>query len=131
VFPNETFTLDESKVNSAVRAKALLDECPWESVLCKPCFDPSIPVKEVSTQTIFKEKKWYASFAKMNDETVEMLWNLLKLPFSVNTAQLEHAFISNLEKPIVTAGFHANPMTNSVAIQVMRMCAYSPSSSSL
>lgn len=104
-------------MNSKVRAKALADQCPWESSICKPCFDPTRMVQEVDTATIFREYGWYASFAKISDSTVEMLWNLMLFPFDVSTAMLEHAFISNLKEPMVTAGIHANPTTSSMAVQ--------------
>lgn len=102
-----------------MRAKALLEDCPWTSSLCKPCFDPSRAVQEVDTSTIFKEHGWYASFAKISDEAVSMLWDLVRLPFDVSTTVLEHAFISNLKDPMVTAGIHANPSTSSMAVQVL------------
>ena len=75
-------------------------------------------VTTVDTTTVFSEPGWYASFAKISDDAVEKLWNLLKLPFNVEIAELEHAFISNLKSPMITAAIHANPMTSSMAIQV-------------
>jgi hypothetical protein len=118
LYPNETFTYETEKLDSTVRAKALRDVCRWESSLCRPCFDTDKPVQLISTSKIFNEKGWYASFAKISDSAVEGLWNLMKLPFDVSTTQLEHAFISSLAKPMITAGLHANPMTSSMAIQV-------------
>jgi hypothetical protein len=115
---NETFDFDYSKANSKVRAKALLDECPWQSSLCKPCFDPTRAVQEVDTATIFREHGWYASFAKISDDAVQQLWDMMLFPFDVTTTVLEHAFISNLKNPMVTAGLHANPSTSSMAVQV-------------
>lgn len=115
--PNETFQFDHGTLNSKVRAKALADNCPWESAICKPCFDPNRMVQEVDTSTIFNEPGWYASFAKISDTTVGMLWDLMRFPFDVGTTVLEHAFISNLKAPMVTAGIHANPSTSSMAVQ--------------
>ena len=86
--------------------------------MCKPCFDPSRAVQEVDTSTIFRENGYYASFAKISDDAVEILWNMMKFPFDVATTVLEHAFISNLKEPMVTAGIHANPSTSSMAVQV-------------
>jgi len=61
-----------------------------------------------------------ASFANFtNKDTVSNLWNLLKVPFSPRgkAVSFEQAFISNLKQPRITAPFHANPLTDSVAIQ--------------
>ncbi len=114
----EEFVIDKDKIKSEVRAKSLADKCKWNSVLCTPCFNTSASVTAVSTTQIFNEPGWYASFAKISDEAVAELWNLMNLPFKVETAELEHAFISNLETNMITASIHANPMTSSMAIQV-------------
>jgi hypothetical protein len=118
VKPDENFVFDYDKTESLVRAKAIKEQCPWKSALCTPCFDPQKKVTEVSTRQIFHEQGWYASFAKISDSAVAAIWDTMNLPFSVNVAQLEHAFISNLKDAMVTAGIHANPMTSSMAIQV-------------
>ena len=75
-------------------------------------------VTPVDTTTVFTEPGWYASFAKIADSAVEKMWNTMNFPFSVEVAELEHAFISNLKEPMITAAIHANPMTSSMAIQV-------------
>jgi len=113
----EEFIVDKDKIKSEVRAKSLADTCKWNSVLCLPCFNSSLAVTSVSTTQIFNEPGWYASFAKISDQAVTELWNLLRLPFNVEVAELEHAFISNLEHNMITAAIHANPMTSSMAIQ--------------
>ncbi len=101
-----------------MRAKALKAGCNRNSVICRPCFDPAKKVQVVSTSDVFKEGSGlYASFAKISEKAVTDMWNMMKLPFQVTTTQLEHAFISNLKEPMITAGIHANPMTSSMAIQ--------------
>jgi len=117
VNPKEKFNFDFHQLNSKVRAKAFLDKCKWESTLCSPCFDSKKMVTEVSTETIFNESGYYASFAKVSDEAVKYLWDSMNLPFTANVAQLEHAFIANLKTDTITAGIHANPMTYSMGIQ--------------
>ena len=92
--------------------------------MCRPCFDSTRMVQEVDTKTIFAEHGWYASFAKISDTAVALLWDMMKFPFDVSTTVLEHAFISNLKEPMVTAGIHANPSTSSMAVQVFCNIAY-------
>ncbi|CAE7695322.1 unnamed protein product, partial [Symbiodinium microadriaticum] len=115
--PGETFEFDHMNINSTVRAKSLADTCNHQSMICKPCFNESKMVTSIDTTTVFTEPGWYASFAKIADSAVENMWNTMNLPFSVETTELEHAFISNLKEPMITAAVHANPMTSSMAIQ--------------
>jgi len=63
---------------------------------------------------IFKQSGWYASFAKIDNKLVGDLWDLLGLPFSVEDTNIEHAFISNLKKSMITAQLHANPVFSSL-----------------
>lgn len=113
----EKFHFDHRNIKSTVRSKSLKENCPWESTLCTPCFDDKKKVTNINAQQIFDEPGWYASFAKISDDVVTQLWDLLRLPFNVQDTEIEHAFISNLAAPMITAAIHANPMTSSMAVQ--------------
>ena len=65
-------------------------------------------------------KGYHASFANLtNRDAIKNIWNSLNLPFSVDSTRFEHAFISNLEKDTITAAIHANPMTDSMGLQLV------------
>lgn len=119
----EKFKLDivDTFGTSKVRAKSLLKECKWESSICSPCFDWEKKVTEIPTTQIFSEPGWYASFAKIDNSIVGKLWTMLGLPFKVEDTVIEHAFISNLRTPMVTAQMHANPLTSRYFTTSMRI----------
>ena len=63
---------------------------------------------------------YHVSFANLtNRDTIKKMWDLMKLPFQLEQTVFEHAFISNLISDQITAGFHANPITDSMAVQLV------------
>lgn len=132
VDPRETFEFDSSIINSSVVARKLdptcqnirLNNCSRKSVISSNClFELSLSTGEeevIDASSILSNKKsgYQAQFAKLhNRETVQRIWNSLKLPFSVKDTTFEHAFISNLKKNEMTAVIHGNPVTDSMAVQ--------------
>lgn len=109
---------DHMTMGSKVRAKRISETCRWTSTICSPCFNSSQSVTQIDTDQIFTEPGWYASFAKLSREAVVKLWDALQLPFGVENTEIEHAFIANLDKHMITAAIHANPLTSSMAATV-------------
>jgi hypothetical protein len=72
----------------------------------------------MDSSRLFSESGWYASFAKISQESVRQLWNIMQIPFQVSDSEVEHAFVSNLRHNMITASLHANPLSSSMAIQV-------------
>lgn len=132
----ETLEVDAKKIfgDSKVRVKKASDICAWESTLCRPCFvyGDDVGVREVNVSQIFTESGFYASFAKIDVEIVDQLWKEMKIPFSIavsrstrflfilffdifhytKTTNIEHAFIGNFDKDMLTASIHANPVSS-------------------
>jgi hypothetical protein len=110
----ETFSIDYTQIESEVRAKRLMDNCKYESVLCLPCTAPK-ETHNVNISKIMSDQGYYASFSSIG--AAKQLWDLIGFPFSIDVAEIEHAFVSNLKEDRITAQFHANVMTSSMAIQ--------------
>lgn len=73
-----------------------------------------IPVPKILSP---EGRGWHASFATMESHgVVRKLWDSMKFPFSVDSTNFEHAFISHLPQDGITAAFHANPATDSMAV---------------
>lgn len=65
-------------------------------------------------------KGYRAAFANLtNKETIKLVWETLNVPFSLASSRFEHSFISNLEFDAITAPFHANGLTDSMAYQLL------------
>jgi hypothetical protein len=128
---NDKYEFDAQKMLDSKVVVRKLDydcnntECSSKSVLKLNCvFDlKAMNGKESLVEAPFllttEGKGYTASFANFtNKDTIQNLWDFLKLPFSPKGAKsFEHAFISNLKEPMITATFHANPITDSMAIQ--------------
>lgn len=130
----ETFEFDNDLLRSPTSARKLdyectgarQSECVRESVLVPNCiFELNATVgTEVmieANQMLTPEGKGYhVSFANLtNRESIQKMWDLLHLPFSLDQTNFEHAFISNLVSDQMTASFHANPITDSMGVQLV------------
>ncbi len=130
----EEFKFDDNILRSSVAARKLDYDCPGmletecshESVLTANCiFELNSTVgKEVmidAHQMLTDDGKgFHVSFANLtNRDSIQKMWNLLNLPFSLDQTNFEHAFISNLVSDQMTAAFHANPITDSMAVQLV------------
>ena len=131
VRPGTTFTWDKDLLNSDILARKLdyscLDQkknqCNKFSTLSTNCvFDLNntngaedvIPAAKILST---EGKGWHASFATMqNQQVVRNLWENMKIPINVGKTNFEHAFLSNLAEDGITAAFHANPATDSMAV---------------
>lgn len=116
----ENFVVNFSSINSPTLARRYDPNCEHnESVICRMCFarEPtSIQVQDILGP---ESSDYYAAFAKLEDAiAISSLFNLLEIP-GINQTKIlfEHAFISNFEKDTITAAWHANAMSSSLAIQ--------------
>jgi hypothetical protein len=130
----EKFEFDNDILRSPTSARQLdysctgarETDCVRESVLVPNCiFELNATVgTEVmidAHQMLTPEGKGYhVSFANLtNRESIQKMWDLLNLPFSLDQTNFEHAFISNLVSDQMTASFHANPITDSMGVQLV------------
>jgi hypothetical protein len=131
----ETYEFDTSLLSSKTMARKLdfscMDRaenaCQRRSVLTQSClFDWKFSGDTFETimdaETILsreeKGRGYHVSFANLtNKDSVLRIWNSLNLPFSVKDTNFEHAFVSNLETPTITAALHGNHITDSMAVQ--------------
>lgn len=129
------FEFDASQIRSPVVGKKLdyacmsdpaVHDCFKRSTLVTNCiFDynnTSTEEEMVEAGTILSgEGRGYrAAFANLtNKETIKLVWDSLNVPFSLASSRFEHSFISNLEHDAITAPFHANGLTDSMAYQLM------------
>jgi hypothetical protein len=131
VKPGSKFTWEKDLLNSDILARKLdysclerkENECNKFSVLSTNCvFDLNNTqgVEEIisAPKILTSEGRgWHASFASMqNQQVVRNLWNSLKIPIDVGKTNFEHAFLSHLPEDGITAAFHANPATDSLAV---------------
>jgi hypothetical protein len=65
----------------------------------------------------------YASFAKISAHAASTIWDLFGLGFSIDSTNLEHVFISNLNASKITAAMHASTLTGSMAMQLVGLSA--------
>lgn len=135
VKPGRTFEFDATKIRSPVVGKKLdysctndpaVHQCYKRSTLVNNClFD----YNNTATEEIMIEagailsgdgKGYRAAFANLtNKETIKLVWDSLNVPFSLSSSKFEHSFISNLEYDAITAPFHANGLTDSMAYQLL------------
>mmetsp|Transcript_92934 Transcript_92934/g.200971 ORF Transcript_92934/g.200971 Transcript_92934/m.200971 type:complete len:385 (+) Transcript_92934:44-1198(+) len=135
VKPGHDFKFDGTKIRSPVVGKKLNPSC-LEDPSVHQCFKKSSFVtgclfdyNNSVTEEVMMEagsiltgegKGYRAAFANLtNKETINMVWDSLNLPFSITSTWFEHSFISNLDQDSITAPFHANGLTDSMAYQVM------------
>lgn len=123
VKPGQNKVFNYKNLNSMTQAMELKSTCEYpESALCSPCFDHEAQ-RTVHTDEIFKPKGngpgLYSSFAKLEDiPSVQGLFDFVNVTgMNFNEVALEHAFLSNLKEPMVTAQIHANGLTSSMAVQ--------------
>lgn len=116
----QNFVVDLSSINSPTLARRYDPNCKYnESAVCRMCFASdadSIQVRDILGQNA---SDYYASFAKLSDAVaISALFDRLEIPgIDQKKIGFEHAFISNFERDIITAPWHANVMSSSLAIQ--------------
>lgn len=103
------------------------NECQKRSVLAPGClfdfkFSGETFESIINAEAILNDHEegrgYHVSFANLtNKESVQDIWNSLELPFSVKDTNFEHAFISNLPAPAITAPLHGNHLSDSLAVQ--------------
>ena len=129
------FEFDASQIRSPVVGKKLdyscmsdptVHECSKRSTLVNNCiFDynnsaTSEEMIEAGTILSGEGRGYRAAFANLtNKETIKLVWDSLNVPFSLASSRFEHSFISNLEYDAITAPFHANGLTDSMAYQLL------------
>ena len=105
-----------------VRAKLVDPDCRRESTICLPCFKTPYSKEGVAYTTmsaVLKQNSgMYASFAKVSNEAATKMWKLMGANFAVSNTSLEHAFISNLNEPMITAQYHAASTLLSMSVQL-------------
>jgi hypothetical protein len=105
-----------------LRTKTIDKNCNRKSFICYPCFEKNFDLEHVRISTVSSvllgESGQYASFSKLSGPSSDKVWNIIGANFSTDSIMADHSFISNLPRPMITAQFHANSLTTSMAVQL-------------